>query len=331
MERHRVEPGKVAQLVEPEELVEPAEPVMPLELVEQVEPVESVELTLAGDSESRVSQAAVPKPDPVDETIHLRPQGLGLWAEGCRGWSLAGDSEHVQRRRESRATAAMELHRVEPGKVAQLVEPEELVEPAEPVMPLELVEQVEPVESVELTLAGDSESRVSQAAVPKPDPVDETIHLRPQGLGLWAEGCRGWSLAGDSEHVQRRREARATAAMERHRVEPGKVAQLVEPEELVEPAEPVMPLELVEQVEPVESVELTLAGDSESRVSQAAVPKPDPVDETIHLRPQGLGLWAEGCRGWSLAGDSEHVQRPRASRATAAMERHRNQWCHWSW
>uniref|UniRef100_A0A672GJG3 MIF4G domain-containing protein n=1 Tax=Salarias fasciatus TaxID=181472 RepID=A0A672GJG3_SALFA len=29
----------------------------------------------------------------LDETIQLRPQGLALWARGCRGWTPAGNSE----------------------------------------------------------------------------------------------------------------------------------------------------------------------------------------------------------------------------------------------
>uniref|UniRef100_A0A672GE40 W2 domain-containing protein n=1 Tax=Salarias fasciatus TaxID=181472 RepID=A0A672GE40_SALFA len=237
----------------------------------------------------------------LDETIQLRPQGLALWARGCRGWTPAGNSETrgsktagpkpdsvlqsaplsqlstppTRPRHDSAGkktdikqrhseTSEMVRNRVEPMKPVQQLEQVEQVEPLEPV---QLVEQVEPVQSLEpLEPVKPVEPLETVQPVQQLEQVEQVEPLEPVQLVEQVEPVQSLEPLEPVKPVEPLETVQPVQQLEQvEQVEPLEPVQLVEqvepPIQLVEPVEPVQPGKQVELMQPVALVELVEAAE----------------------------------------------------------------------
>ncbi|XP_029945098.1 eukaryotic translation initiation factor 4 gamma 3-like [Salarias fasciatus] len=217
----------------------------------------------------------------LDEEIQLRPQGLASWAQGCRGWTPAANSETrvsktacpkpnsvLQSAPLSRlSTPPTRPRHVSAGKNTDMkqrhsetseiernwVEPMKAVEPVEPLKPVEQVEQVGPMETVQPVQQVEQVKQVEPVEPIQPvEQVEQVEQVEP------LEPVQPVELVEQVEQVELLEPVQPVELVEQvEQVEPLEPVQPVEQVKLAEPLKPVQPVELVEpQVEQVEQVEL---------------------------------------------------------------------------
>uniref|UniRef100_A0A672GE36 W2 domain-containing protein n=1 Tax=Salarias fasciatus TaxID=181472 RepID=A0A672GE36_SALFA len=216
----------------------------------------------------------------LDETIQLRPQGLALWARGCRGWTPAGNSETrdfktagpkpdsvlqsaplsqlstppTRPRHDSagKKTDIKQRHSETSEMVRNRVEPMKEVEPpvqqreqVEQMKPLELVQPVEPLEPVQ--------------PVQQLEQVEQVEPLEPVQLVEQVEPVQSLEPLEPVKPVEPLETVQPVQQLEQvEQVEPLELVQLVEqvePVQSLEPLEPVKPVEPLETVQPVQQLE----------------------------------------------------------------------------